>query len=264
MTMFALGPEGTFSHELACKLAPSEEVQLLPAIGTVLSGVERGLGEGVIPVENSEAGGVGPALDGLLRYNVFVTAEIFIEIHHFLASFHPLDEISEVYAHPQTSEQCSEFLDKLGIEIIPTKSNAASAIELLGNRGSAAVVSKKISEIYDLPLILSNIENNPHNVTRFFCVSDHPWQGPGPEKCSIVVDPAIDRPGLLYELLGVFERRGINLCRIESRPSKRGMGSYVFFMDITTSPGYEESLAELEGLVIIKRLGCYKKWDVVL
>lgn len=264
MTMFALGPEGTFSHELACKLVPPGEVQLLPAIGTVLSNVEQGLGEGVIPVENSEAGGVGPALDGLLRYNVFVTAESFIEIHHFLASFHPIDEISEIYAHPQTSEQCSEFLDKLGIDIILTKSNAASAVELLKNRGGAAVVSKKISEIYSLPLLLPNIENNPHNVTRFFRVSDHPWQGPDPEKCSIVIDPATDRPGLLYELLGVFGRRRINLCRIESRPSKRGMGSYVFFMDITTAPGYEESLAELEGLTNIKRLGCYKKLEVAL
>jgi prephenate dehydratase len=262
--MFALGPEGTFSHELACKLVPPLEVQLLPAIGTVLSNVESGLGEGVIPVENSEAGGVGPALDGLLRYNVFVTAEIFMAIHHHLASFHPIEDVTGIYAHPQTSEQCSEYLDKLGVEIIPTKSNAASAIDLLGNRDRAAVVSKKISEIYNLPVVHSNIENNPHNVTRFFRVSDRPWQDPGPEKCSIVVDPAIDRPGLLYELLGVFGRRGINLCRIESRPAKRGMGSYVFFIDITTSQGYEEALAELEWLTTIKRLGCYKKWEVVM
>jgi len=262
MTLFALGPEGTFSHELACKLVPADKVRLLPAIGSVLSTVEQGLGEGVIPVENSEAGGVGPSLDGLLRYNVFVTAEIYIEIHHFLASFLPVDEVSVIYAHPQTSEQCSEFLDKLGIEIIPTKSNAASAIELLGDRRGAAVVSKKISEVYNLPVIFSHIENNPHNVTRFFRVSDHPLQESRPEKCSIIVDPATDRPGLLYELLAVFGRRGINLCRIESRPSKRGMGSYVFFMDITTSPGYEESLAELEELTIIRRLGCYKCLEV--
>jgi prephenate dehydratase len=264
MTLFALGPEGTFSHELACKLVPSEEVQLLPAIGTVLSSVEQGLGEGVIPVENSEAGGVGPALDGLLRYNVFVTAEIYIEIHHFLASFLPVDEVTVIYAHPQTSEQCSEFLDKLGIEIILTKSNAASAIELLDNRRGAALVSKKISEIYNLPVVLSRVENNSHNITRFFRVSDHPLNESRPEKCSIVVDPATDRPGLLYELLGVFGRRGINLCRIESRPSKRGMGSYVFFMDITTSTGYVESLAELEGLTNIKRLGCYNRLEVNL
>lgn len=264
MTMFALGPEGTFSHELACKLVPRKDVQLFPAIGTVLSNVEQGLGEGVIPVENSEAGGVGPTLDGLLRYNVFVTAEIFIEIHHFLASFLPIDQVSVVYAHPQTCEQCSEFLDQLGIEIVQTKSNASSAIELLGNRGGAAVVSKKISEIYDLPVIQSHIENNTHNVTRFFRVSDNPLQNQRPEKCSIVVDPATDRPGLLHELLGVFERRTINLCRIESRPSKRGMGSYVFFLDITTSPGYEESLSELEALTNIKRLGCYKRLEVTL
>ena len=264
MTLFALGPEGTFSHELASRLVPPSEVRLLPAIGTVLSNVEHGWGEGVIPVENSEAGGVGPTLDGLLRYHVFVTAEIYIEVHHFLASFLPLDQVSVIYAHPQTSEQCSEFLDNLGIEIIPTKSNAASAIELQDNRSGAAVVSKKISEIYGLPVIFSNIENNPHNVTRFFRVSDHPLQESSPEKCSIVVDPATDRPGLLYELLRVFERRGINLCRIESRPSKRGIGSYVFFMDITTSSGYGESLTELEGLTTIRRLGCYKRLEVTL
>lgn len=264
MTMFALGPMGTFSHEIACKLVPPEEVQLLPALGSVLSNVEKGMGEGVIPVENSEAGGVGPALDGLLRYDVFVTGELYLEVHHFLASFLPLNEISVIYAHPQTIEQCSEFLDNLGIEIIPTKSNAASAIGLLDNRTGAAVVSRNISEIYDLPVILSHIENNPHNTTRFFRVSDYPLQEPRPEKCSLVVDPATDRPGLLHELLGVFERRGVNLCRIESRPSKRGMGSYVFFMDITTSPGYEESLAELEGLTTIKRFGCYKRLEVVL
>jgi len=264
MTMFALGPEGTFSHELACRLVPCEEVELLPAIGTVLANVEKGRGEGVIPIENSEAGGVGPALDGLLRYNVFVTGEVYLEIHHYLASFLAIDEISEIYAHPQTSEQCSEFLDKLGIEIIPTNSNAASAVKLLGNRKGAAVVSKKISEIYHLPVTYPNIENNPHNITRFFRISHLPLQEPLPDKCSIVVDPATDRPGLLYELLGVFEKRRINLCRIESRPSKRGMGSYVFFMDITTSQGYEDSLAELEELTTIRRLGCYKKLDVSL
>ncbi len=264
MTLFALGPEGTFSHELACKLVPPDEVQLMPAIGTVLAAVEQGRGEGVIPVENSEAGGVGPALDGLLRYNVFVTAEIYIEIHHFLASFIPPGEVSVIYAHPQTSEQCSEFLDKMGVEIVPTKSNAVSALELLKNRKGAAVVSEKISRMYSLPVTKAHIENNSHNITRFFRVSDHPLQEPGPEKCSIIVDPATDRPGLLYQLLGVFGRRGINLCRIESRPSKRGMGSYVFFIDLTTSPGYEDSLLELEGLTNIRKLGCYKRLEVAL
>lgn len=261
MTLFALGPEGTFSHEVACRLVPREEVRLVPAIGTVLSLVEQGRGEGVIPVENSEAGGVGPALDGLLRYNVFVTGEIYIEIHHCLASFIPVNEVTAIYAHPQAGEQCSEFLDTLGIEIIPTRSNAASAIELLNNRKGAAVVSKKISEIYNLPVIRSHIENNTNNITRFFRVSCQPLVEPFPEKCSIVVDPETDRPGLLYDLLGVFQRHGINLCRIESRPSKRGMGSYVFFMDISTSPGYTESLEELEALTIIKRLGCYRRLE---
>ena len=259
MTMFALGPEGTFSHEVAGRLSPSGTIRLVPTIGQVFAAVEEGLGDGVVPVENSEAGGVGPTLDGLMRYDVSVTGELYMAIHHFLASFVPIEEISVVYAHPQTIEQCSIFLDRLGKDVIPTKSNAASAVELRADRNAGAVVSEKIAEIYSLPLVQHGIENNPENITRFLRIGHEPLHGTGMEKCSIIVDPDTDRPGLLYDLLGVFARKEINLCRIESRPSRRGIGSYVFFMDIAAAPGFSGALDELRRLTNFKHLGCYKK-----
>jgi prephenate dehydratase len=93
-------------------------------------------------------------------------------------------------------------------------------------------------------------------------ISASPSAEETPEKCSIVVDPEEDRPGLLYDLLSVFARRKINLCRIESRPSRRGIGSYVFFMDITTNPGWQDGLREISGITQVKQLGCYRRMEV--
>ena len=262
MTLFALGPEGTFSHELASLMSPGGKVELLPSIGLVCRAVEERRGDGIIPIENSEAGAVGPAMDALLRYRVSINAEMYREVHHCLASFLPIEEISVVYAHPQSSEQCSEFLDALGIGIRFTGSNAASAVELTGNPTGAAVVSEHIAALYNLPIIRRNIENNPNNVTRFVRISGDPVTDEMPEKCSIVVDPEEDRPGLLYDLLSVFARRNINLSRIESRPSRRGIGSYVFFMDITTAPGWQDALREITVITNVKPLGCYRHLEV--
>jgi prephenate dehydratase len=264
MTLFALGPEGTFSHELACLLGSPGDVGLLPSIGLVCKAVEQGRGDGIIPIENSEAGAVGPAMDALLRYNVSITAEMYREVHHCLAAFLPLGKISVIFAHPQSAEQCSEFLDTTGIGIQFTVSNAASALELAKNPEGAAVVSEHVAVLYNLPLIRKQIENNPNNITRFVRIAAIPVTGGRPEKCSIVIDPEEDRPGLLYDLLSVFARRNINLSRIESRPSRRGIGSYVFFMDIGTAPGWEEALRELSGITKVKQLGCYRRIEVPL
>ena len=174
----------------------------------------------------------------------------------------PLGQVSVVYAHPQSAEQCGEFLDTLGVAVHYTGSNAASALELARDKSGAAIVSEHIASLYSLPVVRRNIENNQSNVTRFVKISADPVKEKNPEKCSIVVDPEEDRPGLLYELLSVFARRNINLCRIESRPSRRGIGSYVFFMDITTNQGWQDALSEISGITQVKPLGCYRRREV--
>jgi len=261
VTVYTLGPAGTFSHELAIRLY-GETVTLLPTIPGIFAAVEKGEGIGVVPLENSEAGGVGATLGGLRSTRVSIIGEAYREVHHHLAGFEPLDRIERIYVHPQTHEQCSGFLDRLDREIVHSSSNAASACEMQKFPHSGAVVSRMIADLYHIPILCEHIENNPDNITRFIVISASPDLPPGASKCSILIDPQIDRAGLLHEILGVFASRGINLTRIESRPSKRRMGSYVFFIDLVYSPGWKDAISELDRMTQVRLLGCYPCLEV--
>ncbi|HNX17163.1 MAG TPA: prephenate dehydratase domain-containing protein [Methanoregula sp.] len=261
MTVITLGPEGTFSHELARKLK-CDPVVLKPTIHSIFAAVAAGEGDGIVPIENSDAGGVGETLDGLMQYPLLITAEMYMPIHHNLASLVPLEQIRVIYAHPQTHEQCSSCIEKWQIPVIHTSSNASSAIEAKKTPNAGAILSVSAAAIYRIPVIAGHVENNPENTTRFVRIA----KNPGPEcrtgKCSILIDPDIDRAGLLYDLLGVFARRGINLTRIESRPSKRGMGKYVFFLDYAMNNSTNDAMSELATISAFRKLGCYQKVEV--
>jgi prephenate dehydratase len=239
-------------------------VRLVSTIHGILSAVASGEGDGIVPIENSEAGGVGETLDGLLRYPLFITAEMYMPIHHHLASTVPLDRMRIIYAHPQTHEQCSEHIEKCKIPVIHTSSNASSALEAKKTPNAGAILSVSAASLYKMPVIVSNIENNSSNTTRFVRISRRPAPKEEAQKCSIVIDPSTDRAGLLHDLLEVFAERSINLTRIESRPSKRGMGNYVFFLDFASSPLTDETLEELKMITTVKELGCYRKVEVPL
>ncbi|GAB6284873.1 MAG: prephenate dehydratase [Methanoregula sp.] len=261
MTVITLGPEGTFSHDLTLKLGYTD-IRLAPTIHAIIAAVAQGEGEGIVPIENSEAGGVGETLDSLTLYPVYITGEMYLPVHHHLASIVPFEKLRVIYAHPQTHEQCSGKLEAWGIPVIHTSSNASSAMEAKKTPNAGALLSSGAAAIYRMPIIAEFIENNAHNITRFVRISKDPITGGYVEKCSILIDPDTDRAGLLYDLLGVFARRGINLTRIESRPSKRGIGKYVFFLDYAVSEGTAEALRELQGLTKIKEMGCYAKIEV--
>ena len=261
MTIITLGPEGTFSHELALKMGCTS-IRFASTIHSIFSAVARGEGDGIVPIENSEAGGVGETLDGLLRFPVFITAEMYMPIHHHLASLVPLSRIRVIYAHPQTHEQCSGRLEEWGLPVIHTSSNASSALEAKKTPNAGAILSASAASLYKMPILVSNIENNALNTTRFVLISRTNSPKTGSQKCSIVIDPTLDRAGLLHDLLEVFSRRAINLTRIESRPSKRGMGNYVFFLDYAWSRDTCEALAELKSISTIKELGCYRNIGV--
>jgi prephenate dehydratase len=261
MTIITLGPEGTFSHELALKMG-CKSVRLVSTIHSILSAVAQGEGEGIAPIENSEAGGVGETLDGLLRYPLFITAEMYMPIHHHLASTVPLEKMRIIYAHPQTHEQCSERIEEWKIPVIHTSSNASSALEAKKTPNAGAILSASAASLYKMPVIVSNVQNNSSNTTRFVRISRTPAMEENAQKCSIVIDPSTDRAGLLHDLLEVFAERSINLTRIESRPSKRGMGNYVFFLDFAGSSCTNETLKALKAITTVKELGCYRKIGV--
>ncbi len=256
MTLATLGPPGTFSHELALRLY-GDDCTLLPTIGRIIETVARGEADGLVPLENSEAGGVGPTLRGLMDEAVFITEEAYMPIrHHFAVRGDPA-KLAVVYAHPQTHEQCSEFLDRLGVDVVHTSSNAASAIAMLERDDAGSVVSESAAEIYRLPIVRRDVQNSSRNVTRFVRIASAPRDDAGCTKCSILVDPAVNRVGLLHDLLGVFASRSVNLTRIESRPSRRGIGTYVFFIDFAVTPGCRDVLSDLHAMTAVKELGCY-------
>ena len=261
MTTFILGPEGTFSHELALRLK-IPDIRLLPSIHRVFAAVAAGEGDGIVPIENAEAGGVGATLDGLLREPVYITAEMYMAIDHNLTAYVPREEIAKIFVHPQTHEQCSEAIDQWGIPVIHTASNAESAVCLMKDRTAGAIVSSSGAALYNLPVIQAHVQNNPDNVTRFVRIATTPLTGNNAEKCSIIIDPSGDRTGLLHDLLAVFAVKKINLTRIESRPSKRGIGTYVFFLDYSMSPGYKDAITYLKTMTGVKELGCYGKLEV--
>ena len=261
MTVFVLGPEGTFSHELALRLQ-IEDIRLSSTIHRIFEAVGKGDGAGIVPIENSEAGGVGATLDGLIRQPVFITAEMYMPIDHHLAAYVPPDQVKKLYVHPQTHEQCSEEIERWGIPVVHTNSNAESALNLRNDRTSGAIVSSFAVTFYNLPVIQAHVQNNLDNVTRFVRISKKPQSEERAEKCSIIIDPSGDRTGLLHDLLAVFAVKKINLTRIESRPSKRGIGTYVFFLDYAASPGYADAITYLKTMTTIKELGCYTRIEV--
>jgi len=261
MTVLTLGPAGTFSHELAVRLY-GNDVLLLPTIRAIIERVAASSVKGLVPIENSEAGGVGETLQGFLEFDVVITGEAYMPVRHHLAARVEPERLSVVYAHPQTHEQCSVLLDSLGVEVVHTSSNAASAIAMQGDEHAGAVVPEMAAAIYDLPIALREIQNSRENTTRFVEISSTPRGEGGCTKCSLLVDPKADRVGLLADLLGVFARRGINLTRIESRPSRRGIGSYLFFIDLEISEGWREAKEELKRMTTVRELGCYARLEV--
>lgn len=264
VNIITLGPQGTFSHEMTLNmnLVKPEEIVLLPTIHGIMDAVARNEGDAIVPMENSEAGSVGETLDGLSRHPLFITGEMYMPIHHNLASLVELEKIRVIYAHPQTHEQCSEAIEKWGVPVIHTSSNASSALEAKKTPNAGALIPVIAAGLYHMPILVRNTENNPSNTTRFVRVSRAPVQETKPEKCSILIDPDTDRSGLLHDLLDVFASRKINLTRIESRPSKRRMGEYVFFLDTTWSPKTAEAITGLRAITGVKELGCYRKIGV--
>jgi prephenate dehydratase len=255
MTLVTLGPAGTFSHELALRLDP--DVRLRSSIAAVFAAVASGEGDGLVPLENSEAGSVGATLVGLADHPVSITGECTIPVRHHLAAAGPARPLARVYAHPQTAEQCSRRLEALDLPVVPTASNAASAIAARDDPSGAALVSDGLAARYGLAVLERDCQNSGTNETRFVRIARTPTPPPAPCRASLLLDPTEDRAGLLHALLAPFAARGLNLTRIESRPSRRGMGRYVFYVDGDCGPGWDDAVAEVARFCSVKDLGRY-------
>jgi prephenate dehydratase len=235
-----LGPPGTFSEEAVsrCDLARGGEPVPFPGFADAYDAAVRGaVDAALLPIENSIEGSVGAVLDLLVhRPGLRIRRELLLPVRqHLLAPpATRLADIRRVLSHPQPFGQCSRFLrDELpGAALEPQLSTADAARKVgAGEPGAAAIGSRAAAERYGLALLAEDIQDVDENFTRFVLVAREDEAPTGNDRTSIAFTLDRDRPGGLYEVLGEFSRRAINLSKIESRPTKEVVGTYVFFLD---------------------------------
>lgn len=231
-----LGPEGTFTQQAALKhFGHSAVVMPFSAIDEVFREVEAGaVNYGVVPVENSTEGVVNHTLDNFMGSNLKICGEVELRIHHNLmvSEVTNTNSISRIYSHSQSLAQCRKWLDAHypNAERIAVNSNAEAARRLKGEWNAAAIAGSMAAELYGLKIIAEKIEDQPDNSTRFLIIGKQSVPASGVDKTSIVVAMR-NEPGALHNLLEPFHRHGIDLTRVETRPSRTGAWTYVFFID---------------------------------
>jgi chorismate mutase/prephenate dehydratase len=240
-----------------------------PGIDDVFRVIESGNAHyGVVPIENSTEGAIGRSLDLLLSSPLKICGEINLPIHHNLMTRSAtLAGVSRIYSHAQSLAQCHEWLNRnLPLAArVPVASNAEAARLAAGEEGAAAVAGEAAAELYSLPILAANIEDDPNNTTRFVIVADHDAGISGADRTSLVCS-AQNRPGAVYELLAPFADNGVSMSRLESRPARGFGGSrweYVFYIDIEghrSEPAVTRALEELRRRAgFVKELGSYPK-----
>ncbi len=267
MKIAYLGPEGTFTQQAVYRqFGHSVQTIAQGSIEDVFVQVQSGeVDFGVVPVENSTQGMVSHTLDMFLNVDVKICAEVELRIHqHLLTRANSLGSIERVYAHAQSLAQCKHWL-KANLpeaELIAVSSNAEAARRVRSSDDAAAIAGRHAAEVYGLSILFGNIEDHVDNSTRFLVLGRDLLPASGDDKTTLMV-AGRDGPGALLHLLQPLAEQGINMSRIESRPSRQGRWDYVFFIDVdghSSDSGLAHVLKHLEGEArMVKILGSYPR-----
>lgn len=262
-----LGPEGTFTQAAALKhFGHSVSTLPLGAIDEVFREVESGAAQfGVVPIENSTEGVINHTLDMFVNSPLRICGEVELRIHHhLLGKGRALKSVKKIVSHSQSLAQCREWLDANvpKLERVAVSSNAEAARLASKDVRLGAIAGGSAADIYRLNVLAKNIEDEPDNTTRFLVIGRLETQSSGADKTSLLV-AGQNRSGALAALLAPFSRNKINLTRIESRPSRKGLWEYVFFLDIDGHVKDERVAKALDELAaevaFMKMLGSYPK-----
>lgn len=254
-----LGPEATFTHQAAIKrfglsldYLPEERIE------DIFLDVENERADfGVVPIENSIEGVVNYTLDMFINVNVYIVSEIILEIKHALMNKSgKAEDVKAIYSHPNALAQCRGWLKRHfpDVPTFETTSTAKAARIVRENTEAAAVASQAASELYRLKLIADGIEDKLNNVTRFLIIGKYISHRSGKDKTSVMFSIK-DKVGALYYILKPFYENGVNLTRIQSRPSGKGPWSYVFYIDL---------LGHIEDGCVKKSIDAIKKETMLL
>jgi chorismate mutase/prephenate dehydratase len=259
-----LGPEFSFTHIAARrKFGSAVHYRPQPTIAAVFDEVSHGRTTyGVVPIENSTEGGISDTMDCLVTTESKICSEIVIPIHLSLLSRSPKEEIRHIYSKQQAFAQCRIYLAThfQSAELIDAPSTAKAAEIAATEPGAAAVASVEAGEAYDLRAVAENIEDVGLNATRFLVIARESSRPSGNDRTSVMFSIK-DEVGALFRMLDPFRAAGINLTRIESRPSKKRAWDYVFFVDLeghAEEPKVAKALSELgDRCKFLSVLGSY-------
>jgi prephenate dehydratase len=256
-----LGPRGTFNEDALRGAVAGMEVEEVPcaSVYEAIVAVRDGRADrALVPFENSIEGSVSATLDTLAfdAEGVTLVGERDLPIRHCLIAREqmPLERIEAVLSHPQANAQCARFIRESlpGAEVRAAPSTA-DAVRIVSEHSEpwAALGAESAASLYGCAVLRDGVEDEPDNITRFVWVAPVGTEvrGEGPWRTSLVFSElGEDHPGALVEALQEFSGRQVNLTRIESRPLRRGLGRYQFFLDLEGAAGDEPVASAIEAL----------------
>ncbi|MGF1538902.1 MAG: prephenate dehydratase [Pleurocapsa sp.] len=256
-----LGPTGTNSETAALAyadwLAKNRQQEAIlcpyPSLTLVLRSVAtKEIDLAIVPIENSIGGSVTVVLDILWQSpNLQIHQGLTLPIYHGLLSYSSsLESIKTVYSHSQALAQCEKWLEKFlpQAQLVANSSTTEALKFLKDDLEAAAIASPHAAKLYNVPLLKEDIKDRPDNCTRFWILSSTPKDSYDGSHLSLAFSLPQNKPGALVNALQIFARREINLSKIESRPTKRSLGEYIFFIDVEGNSGNREVKAALSEL----------------
>lgn len=260
MTVAYLGPEGTYTQAAVIKHFGQAVRNLdVKTIADVFRVVEQGKAHfGVVPVENSTEGVITHTLDCFSSSDLKVCGEVQLPINHqLLSNADGLTNVHKVYAHPQALAQCRGWLERYlpDAEVLTSTSNAEAAIIASKDDSVAAIASDIAAKLYSINILASGIEDERNNTTRFLIIGNDSYASSGEDKTTVMVS-APNKVGSLFELLKPLYDAGVDMSRIESRPSRQTNWEYVFFIDLI---GHIDNIKVSDALDQLKSKSAYFK-----
>lgn len=265
-TVGYLGPEATFSHQAALSEFGNSVIhQPYNSVYDIFFATDRDwIDYGVVPIENSTGGVIHTHLDMFLSFELLICSEINLHIHQNLISRNPVEKIKTIYSKAEPFQQCQVWLKENlpGVQLIEVGATA-KGVEMAMSRDYAAAIGSEIAaRKYGIPILAPHIEDMKDNTTRFVVIGKQKSPPTGNDKTSLMLSIR-DKPGALFELLQPLQERGINLTKIESRPTRVKAWDYVFFVDMLghiTDPPIAESLQLLkERANNVRVMGSYPR-----
>lgn len=262
------GSEGSYADHACGKLFGQPRRMYFGSFENVFHAVETGMCQyGVLPIENSSAGSVSEVYDLMVRHKFYIVRSLKLHINHALLGKNGTDlsKITEIISHEQAISQCSEFLKSMPHIKVTLFENTATAAKYIAESGRddiAAISSPECARLYGLQILKDDIQNNQNNYTRFICIAKNMEIYAGSNKISLMLSIA-HRPGSLYEMIGKIACRGVNLCKLESRPIAGRDFEFRFYFDLDASVFSQETITLLKDMEVaadkFSFLGCYSE-----